>query len=80
VWRISYTAKDIPPEIQTRQISTDVDYTETPIGTKTYLLPADASVTLLLWTKQIKNELDFRGYRKFEAESSITFAGEDSPK
>ncbi len=80
VWKISYTAKDIPPEIQTRQISTDVDYAETPIGTKTYLLPAEASVTLLLWTKQVKNELEFRGYHKFETESSVTFAGEDSPK
>ena len=80
VWRISYAAKDIPPQIQTRQISTEVDYAETAIGTKTYLLPTQASVTLLLWTKQIRNELEFRGYRKFEAESSVTFGGEESAK
>ena len=79
VWRVLYTAKDIPPQIQTRQISTAVDYAETAIGAKTYLLPTEASVTLLLWTKQIRNELEFRGYRKFEAESSITFGAEESP-
>ena len=73
IWRISYAAKDIPPEIQTRQIGTTVDYAETAIGTKTYLLPTEATVTLVLWLKDIRNEMAFQSYRKFEAASSITF-------
>jgi len=80
VWRVSYAAKDIPPELQTRQISTMVDYGETAIGAKTYLLPLGATVTLVLWVKDIRNELEFRDYRKFEANSSITFDSVDGAK
>ncbi len=80
IWQVSYTAKDIPPEVQTREISTIVDYGETAIGSKTYLLPTQATVTLLLWTKQVRNEMEFSGYRKFAADSSVTFDSIDSPK
>lgn len=80
VWRIAYTAKDIPPKIQTRKISTTVDYGETAIGVRTYLLPTEATVTLLLWTKQIRNELEFQGYRKFDADAVIHFDTPEPPK
>jgi hypothetical protein len=80
VWRIEYTAKDIPPKLQTRQISTVVDYSETAIGTKRYLLPMEATVTLVLWTRDVRNELEFQSYRKFGAETSITFDGAEPAK
>jgi hypothetical protein len=80
VWRIAYAAKDVPPQIETRSLSTTVDYAETQIGAKTYLLPVNATVVWLLWTKEIKNELEFRSYRKFEADTSIHYDSEANPK
>jgi len=73
VWRITNTATDIPPALLTREISTTIDYDEVTIGEKKYLLPEEATVSLLLETRKVRNEMEFQGYRKFEADSSITF-------
>ncbi len=73
VWRITDTASDIPLALMTREISTTVDYGEIQIGDKKYLLPLEAVVALLLDTKKVRNDLEFQGYRKFEADSVITF-------
>jgi len=73
VWRITDTASDIPPALLTREISTTIDYDEVSIGTNKYLLPVEAIVSLLLENKKVRNEMEFRNYRKFEADSSIVF-------
>jgi hypothetical protein len=74
VWRITDAAdSDIPPQLQMRQISTVIDYAETQIGGKTYLLPATASVAVVSFTGNIRNDLEFQDYRKFEADSVIKF-------
>lgn len=73
VWRITDAASEIPLVLQTREISTTIDYSEVSIGEKTYLLPLQATVSLVLDDKKVRNEMDFRGYRKFEAESVIKF-------
>ncbi|MBZ5591126.1 MAG: hypothetical protein LAP39_02750 [Acidobacteriia bacterium] len=78
VWRITDTATEIPPALLTRQIATTIDYGEVLIGEKKYLLPVEATVSLLLETKKVRNEMAFQGYRKFEADSVITF-GPDAP-
>jgi hypothetical protein len=84
VWRITDAATDIPPALLTRAISTTIDYDEVLIGEKKYLLPIEASASLVLATKKIRNEMEFQGYRKFEADTVITFgpestAGEGQP-
>jgi hypothetical protein len=79
VWRISDIAFDIPPQLLTREISTTIDYEEIPIGDKQYLLPVQATVSVLLETKRIRNEMEFQNYRKFEADSAVTFGPEASP-
>jgi hypothetical protein len=80
VWRITDTATEIPPALETQQISTTVDYRETKIGEIRYILPTEATVTLLLKNKKVRNEMEFNGYRKFEANSAITFGSStDSP-
>jgi hypothetical protein len=79
VWRITDRASDIPLELMTREISTTVDYGEVQIGDKKYLLPLEAAVSLLLDTKKVRNELEFQGYRKFEADSVITFGPGAAP-
>jgi hypothetical protein len=73
VWSITSTATEIPAALLTREISTTIDYDEVTIGEKNYLLPVEASVSLLLETRKVRNEMEFEGYRKFEADSSITF-------
>jgi len=83
VWRITDAASEIPLALQTREISTTIDYSEISIGEKTYLLPLQATVSLLLEDKKVRNEMDFRAYRKFEAESVIKFGepgGGEAPK
>ncbi|HKW96453.1 MAG TPA: hypothetical protein VJN43_01920 [Bryobacteraceae bacterium] len=73
VWRITQTAYNIPRSLMTREFSTTIDYDEIRIADKTYLLPVEAEVTALLETRKIRNELTFEDYRKFEADSAITF-------
>jgi hypothetical protein len=74
VWRITDAAdSDIPPQLQMRQISTVIDYAETQIGGKTYLLPATASVAVVSFAGNVRNDLEFQDYRKFEADSVIKF-------
>ena len=73
VWRITDTATDIPRSLRTEQISTEIDFDEVAIGGATYLLPAEAVVSVLLPRSKVRNELTFRNYRKFEAQSDIKF-------
>jgi hypothetical protein len=73
ILRISDEADDIPAEIRMRSIGTTVDYEEVKIGTGDYVLPSHAAVTENTGSELIRNELYFRNYRKFEAESSIKF-------
>jgi len=73
VWRITDTATEIPASLLTREIGTTIDYDQIEIGGKSYLLPIEAVVSLLLETKKVRNEMEFQDYRKFEADTSITF-------
>jgi hypothetical protein len=74
VWRIDDSAFDIPLALQTRSVSTIVDYDSVDIAGQLHLLPVEASVALDTGTKNVLNRMEFRDYRKFEAESKITFA------
>jgi hypothetical protein len=74
VLRITSVPFDIPREIQTRSIATIIDYDAVTIGEQTHLLPVEASVTLDTGSHNVLNRMEFREYRKFEAESKITFA------
>lgn len=74
VWRITNGASDLPPEIQTKSIATVIDYGPIAIAGKTYLLPVAASVSLSTGRSNVRNDLEFRDYRKFEADSVIKFA------
>ncbi len=73
VWRITNSASDIPPEVQTKSISTTIDYGEVAIAGATYLLPTQATVLLSTGSSNIRNQMQFTGYRKFEADSTITY-------
>jgi hypothetical protein len=78
VWRITEAVtKDIPPQLQTREVSTVIDYDQTTIGDRQYLLPVTATVSAITWQGRIRNEMEFREYRKFGADSVIHFEGGD---
>ncbi len=73
IWRITSNPSDIPPQLQTRSIATTIDYAEIVIGGQSYLLPDQAAVALVTPSNHIRNEITFTNYRKFEAESRITY-------
>jgi hypothetical protein len=77
VWRISDTADEIPRQLRTSSISTTIDYDEIAIGSTKYLLPVHAMVLMTSESGSVRNEMDFQNYRKFEADSTITFAPND---
>jgi hypothetical protein len=81
VWKIVTEADDIPKAVRTRSSVTTIEYNAIPIGTKRYLLPVSAEVTMATDTNHIRNEMRFEAYRKFEAESTISFGdGSAGPK
>lgn len=80
IWRITDEAADLPPQLQTKSVWRSVDYGELFIGADRYVLPVRATVLLDTGQSKLKNELRFEGYRKFGADSHITFASDDTAK
>ena len=78
VLRIEQGTLNMPKAFPFDTVETVTDYAFIPLaaGTK-YLLPADAEVLSCLRGTSMctRNRLEFRNYRKFGAESSITFEG-----
>ncbi|MBV9761845.1 MAG: hypothetical protein JO340_14890 [Acidobacteriaceae bacterium] len=79
IWRITDIETNLPRELHTKLISRVVDYGGVTIAAKTYLLPLQATIWLTSDSGNVRNELEFLNYRKFEAESVIKFASSDSP-
>lgn len=75
--KLASGSSEIPPALQMTSIATVVDYDQVRIGDQNYLLPVSAVVSLVTDKDQVRNEITFESYRKFEAESTITF-GEES--
>jgi hypothetical protein len=76
VWRITNETKEIPPELETKSISRSVDYSDVVIGDTRFILPVHAEVVLDTGKGNIKNVLRFDSYRKFTAESHLSFSPE----
>jgi hypothetical protein len=80
VLRITNSAYDIPPDVRTKSIATTIDYDPVSIAGQDYLLPIEASVLLDTGSHHVWNRMEFRGYRKFEADSTIIFGSEAPPR
>lgn len=81
VWRITMEADDIPKQVRTKSSATKIEYRDVSIGGKTYLLPVIAEAMVAFDGKTVRNEMRFEAYRKFEAESTISFGdGAPGPK
>jgi hypothetical protein len=73
LWRVTSSPFDMPEVLQTKSVTTTIDYGLIDIGNRHFVLPVSASILLDTGKKNIWNKVAFTGYRKFEAESKVTF-------
>ena len=78
IFKISSDITDIPSELPQREADTTVTYEYVTIGTSKYLLPSHVTVMMKTKDSSLRNESDFKDYKKFEAESTLKFDSEDS--
>ncbi len=79
VMRVSLEAVDIRAAFPIQQASTQLDYDYEEISGQAFLLPLRAEMRMRSGRDLIKNEVEFRSYRKFGADTSITFSDMDEP-
>jgi hypothetical protein len=77
VMRITLDATEIPPTFPVQQAATKLDYDYVKIGEGEHMLPLRAEVRMREGKSLVKNEVEFRMYRKFGAEATIKF---DTPE
>lgn len=79
VTRITLEAMDVPPSFPVQQARTVLDYDFTQIGEQDYLLPLRAEVRMRSNRLLTRNDVEFRMYRKFSAEASVSFELDETP-
>jgi hypothetical protein len=72
IMRITMVA-ELPPSFPMQEAATTLDYDLSDISGHQYMLPLKAVVRMREAKYLAKNDVEFRLYRKFSAESSITF-------
>lgn len=78
--RITLEAEDIPLSFPVQQAATILDYDDATIGDRAYVLPLRAVVRMRSGKYITKNEVEFRMYRKFGTESTITYTPDPLPE
>jgi hypothetical protein len=73
VMRVTLEAEDLPPTFPIQDARTKLDYDYVTISAQEYVLPLRAEIRMRQGKYLSKNEIEFRMYRKFGAETSITF-------
>jgi hypothetical protein len=79
VHRITVHADGIPASFPVQDVSLALDYDYTRIGEADYLLPLTFELRSREGKVQVKNDVEYDGYRKFGADSSVTFGAADAP-
>jgi hypothetical protein len=69
----------LPTDFPIQQVEDTLDYDLAAISGHEYLLPLRAVVQMREGSHHSKNEVEFRLYRKFTAESSLSFDTPDAP-
>ena len=77
IHRITLHADGIPPAFPIQDISLMLDYEYTRIGDADYLLPLTFELRSREGRVRIKNDVDYDQYRKFTADSSVSFGAAD---
>ncbi len=73
VHRITLVAEEIPTSFPVQEVGTTLDYDLTKIGDREFVLPLRAEVKSRSGRMLVRNDVEFRLYRKFGAEATITF-------
>ena len=76
ILRLTYEMTDVPDDFPIRASSTRVEYGFEDIGGRRFLLPVRAETDMATATTATWNIAEFRGYRKFETESKVSFGDE----
>lgn len=79
VHRITLHADGIPPMYPVQDVSLMLDYDYTRIGDADYLLPLSFELRSREGNVLSKNDVDYNEYRKFTADSSVSFTPPDKP-
>jgi hypothetical protein len=79
VMRVTLEADDIVPSFPIQAAATKLDYDYEDISGQRYLLPLRAEIRMRAGKQLSKNEVEFRMYRKFGADTAITFADVEAP-
>lgn len=77
VTRVTLDAQEIPSYFPIQMAKTQLDYDYTEISGNTFLLPLRAEIKMREGKFLVRNDIEFRNYRKFGADTSITF---DTPE
>jgi len=82
VLRIEMQAREVPKTFPLDTVESAVDYDYVLIGQSKFLLPVHSeSLSCIRGSSDCsRNTIDFRNYRKFEADTSITFEPEKTDK
>jgi len=75
IMRIVAEADSIPIHFPVRNSKTQLDYGFADVGGRQFLLPLRAEVRMGTPSLQTRNEVEFQAYKKFTADTSITFEG-----
>jgi VWFA-related protein len=72
--RITIEAENVPAEFPVQESAITVDYDVVAVGEHDYMLPVSAEMLVRMGKRAlVRNETNFRDYRRFGAESSIKF-------
>jgi hypothetical protein len=80
VMRITLQAEDIPISFPVQQAATTLDYDFIDISGHEFVLPLKATVRMRNGKVLVKNDTEFRLYKKFGAEATITYTPEPLPE
>ena len=73
VLRVTMEAVDIPPSFPIQEARTMLDYDFVDIAGNEYLLPLRSEMRMREGRLLVRNQVEFRSYRKFGTEAIITF-------
>jgi len=76
--RITFVAVNIPSSFPVRSAEEILDFDDVQINGQPYICPLKADVRLTGAGQKTKNEIEFRNYRKYGTESTITYDTPDA--
>jgi hypothetical protein len=71
--RIVAEADGIPPDFPVHSATTTLDYDFVDIAGRQFLLPLSAGTRMTTVDRETRNEVEFHSYRKFGADTTITY-------